>query len=259
MRARTRSAGSRIWLGSGFNDSLTGDANANTLTGGAGDDTLNPGANAGGTVDLLDGGLGSDTASFAGNASGVTATLNGASDGTATIAGLAIATLRSIENLTGSANADILTGDANANAIEGGLGNDTLDGGLGVDTLVFTGSTAVTVNLATLTAQNTGWGSDTITGFENVRTGSGADNITGDGNDNIFFDGGGNDTYNGAGGIGHGRLFRRHLDGHGQPQHRHGPEYRDLRRHRHDHQHGKRGRCGGLRQHADRQHHWPTG
>jgi Ca2+-binding RTX toxin-like protein len=186
--------------GSGFNDSLTGDANANTVSGGAGNDTLNPGANAGGTVDLLDGGIGTDTASFAGNLAGVTATLNGASDGTATIAGLAIATLRSIENLTGSANADILAGDGNANVIEGGLGNDILDGGLGVDTLAFSGSTAVTVNLATLTAQNTGWGSDTILNFENVRTGSGVDNITGDGNDNIFFDGGGNDTYNGAGG-----------------------------------------------------------
>jgi Ca2+-binding RTX toxin-like protein len=187
--------------GSGFNDSLTGDANANTLTGGAGDDTLNPGANAGGIVDLLDGGIGSDTASFAGNAGGVTATLNGVVDGTATVGGLAIATLRSIENLTGSANADTLTGDGNANAIEGGLGDDTLAGGLGVDTLVFSGATAATVNLATLTVQATGWGNDTITGFENVRTGSGADNITGDGNDNIFFDGGGNDTYNGAGGI----------------------------------------------------------
>ncbi|HEV7660426.1 MAG TPA: VCBS domain-containing protein [Allosphingosinicella sp.] len=187
-------------LGSGFNDSLTGDANANTLTGGAGDDTLNPGANAGGIVDLLDGGIGTDTASFAGIASGVTATLNGAVDSTATIAGLAIATLRSIENLTGGSGADILTGDGNANVIEGGLGNDTLSGGLGVDTLYFSGSTAVTVNLATLTAQNTGWGSDTISNFENVRTGSGADNVTGDGNDNIFFDGGGNDTYSGAAG-----------------------------------------------------------
>jgi Ca2+-binding RTX toxin-like protein len=59
----------------------------------------------------------------------------------------------------------------------------------------------VTLNLATLTAQATGWGSDTITNFENVRTGSGADNITGDGNDNTIFDGGGADTYNGAGGI----------------------------------------------------------
>jgi Ca2+-binding RTX toxin-like protein len=188
-------------LGSGFADSLTGDATANILTGGAGDDTLNPGANAGGTVDLLDGGIGSDTASFAGVASGVTATLNGAVDSTATIAGLAIATLRSIENLAGSSNADILTGDANANVIEGGLGDDTLDGGLGNDTVRFTGSTAVTINLATLTAQATGWGNDTITGFENVRTGSGADNVTGDVNDNIFFDGGGNDIYNGAGGV----------------------------------------------------------
>jgi Ca2+-binding RTX toxin-like protein len=186
-------------LGSGFNDSLTGDANANVLSGGAGDDTLNPGANAGGTVDLLDGGIGSDTASFAGVASGVTATLNGASDVTASIVGGAIATLRSIENLTGSSNGDTLTGDANANVIEGGLGDDTLDGGLGVDTVAFTGSIAVTLNLATLTAQATGWGSDTITNFENVRTGSGADNITGDGNDNTFFDGGGADTYNGAG------------------------------------------------------------
>ena len=186
--------------GSAFNDSLTGDANANILTGGSGDDTLNPGANAGGIVDLLDGGIGSDTASFAGNAGGVTVTLNGVTDATATVGGLAIATLRSIENLAGSSNADILTGDTNANVIEGGLGDDILDGGLGVDTLRFTGSTATTVNLATLVAQNTGWGLDTIVGFENVRTGSGADNITGDGNDNIFFDGGGADIYNGDGG-----------------------------------------------------------
>jgi Ca2+-binding RTX toxin-like protein len=187
--------------GSAFSDSLTGDANANILTGGSGDDTLNPGANAGGIVDLLDGGIGTDTASFAGVASGVTATLNGASDGAASIAGGTIATLRSIENLVGSSNADTLTGDANNNVIEGGLGDDTLDGGLGNDTVAFTGSTAVTLNLATLTAQATGWGNDTITGFENVRTGSGGDIITGDGNDNIFFDGGGNDTYDGAGAI----------------------------------------------------------
>jgi Ca2+-binding RTX toxin-like protein len=185
--------------GSAFNDSLSGDANANTLSGGAGDDTLNPGANPGGTVDLLDGGLGSDTASFAGNASAVTATLNGATDATALVGGLAIATLRNIENLTGGTGADILTGDSNANVIEGGLGNDILDGGLGVDTVAFSGATAVTVDLALGTA--TGLGSDTLAGFENVRTGSGADSVTGDVNDNIFYDGGGNDTYNGAGGI----------------------------------------------------------
>jgi len=187
--------------GSGFNDSLTGDASANILSGGAGDDTLNPGANAGGVVDLLDGGIGTDTASFAGVATAVTATLNGALDGAASLVGGTIATLRSIENLVGSANGDTLTGDDNNNVIEGGLGDDTLVGGLGIDTLRFTGATAATVNLATLTAQATGWGNDTISGFENVRTGSGADNITGDGNDNTFFDGGGADTYNGAGGV----------------------------------------------------------
>ncbi len=49
--------------------------------------SLNPGANAGGIVDLLDGEAGSDTASFAGLA-GVTATLNGAADAVATVGGL---------------------------------------------------------------------------------------------------------------------------------------------------------------------------
>jgi Ca2+-binding RTX toxin-like protein len=186
--------------GSAFSDSLTGDAGANTLTGGAGDDTLNPGANAGGTVDLLDGGTGTDTASFAGYTAGVTATLNGATDGTASVNGLAIANLRSIENLTGGAGNDVLTGDGNANVIEGGLGDDVLNGGAGNDTVAFTGATAATVDLSILTAQNTGFGNDTIVGFENVRTGSGADRVTGDANDNIFFDGGGADTYNGAAG-----------------------------------------------------------
>ena len=186
-------------LGSAFSDSLTGDANVNSLSGGAGDDILNPGANIGGAVDILDGGAGSDAASFAGLGA-VTATLAGSSDGTANIGGVDVATLRNIENLIGSSNNDTLTGDDNANDIEGGLGDDTLTGGAGVDTVSFRGATAVTVNLATLTAQNTGVGNDTITGFENVRTGSGADSITGDAGNNVFFEGGGNDSYNGAGG-----------------------------------------------------------
>lgn len=188
-------------LGSAYNDTLTGSTAENILSGGAGDDVLNPGATAAGIQDLLDGGDGSDTASFAGFTAGVTATLNGATDGTASVAGAAIATLRNIENLTGGDGADILTGDAGNNVIDGGLGDDTLVGGLGIDTLAFTGTAAITVNLATLTAQNTGYGMDTISGFENVRTNAGADNITGDGADNTFFDGGGNDVYNGAGGV----------------------------------------------------------
>ncbi|MFL6857654.1 MAG: M10 family metallopeptidase C-terminal domain-containing protein, partial [Allosphingosinicella sp.] len=189
-------------LGSAFNDSLTGDANANTLSGGAGDDTLNPGTNGAGAVDLLDGGAGLDTASFAGQTGVVTATLNGAADAIAAVNGVAVATLRSIENLTGGTGADILTGDSNANVIDGGLGDDVLVGGAGIDTVSFAsrGSAGITVNLATLTAQNTGAGNDTISGFENVRATAGNDSVTGDANDNIFFDTGGNDVYNGAAG-----------------------------------------------------------
>ncbi len=184
--------------GSALNDNLSGDATANTVSGGAGDDTLATGGNAGGTVDLLDGGTGSDTASFADYTANVTARLNGANDGTANIAGAAIATLRGIENLTGGAGNDILIGDDNANVLEGGLGNDVLDGGAGIDTLLFTGTTGVTVNLTALTAQ--GLGDDTVLGFENVRTGSGADSVTGDAGNNTLFDGGGNDIYDGAAG-----------------------------------------------------------
>ena len=58
----------------------------------------------------------------------------------------------------------------------------------------------MTVDLGGAATQNTGLGIDTIIGFENVRTGSGADTITGDAGDNVFFEGGGADIYNGAGG-----------------------------------------------------------
>ncbi|TMJ14706.1 MAG: calcium-binding protein, partial [Alphaproteobacteria bacterium] len=189
-------------LGSGFNDSLTGDSAVNTISGGAGDDTLNPGSNAAGNVDLLDGGAGLDVASFAGQTAVVVATLNGATDVVATVGGIAVATLHSIEGLTGGSSADILTGDSGANVIDGGLGDDTLVGGAGIDTVSFAsrGASPITVNLATLTAQNTGAGNDIISGFENVRATSGNDSVTGDGADNTFFESGGNDIYNGAAG-----------------------------------------------------------
>jgi Ca2+-binding RTX toxin-like protein len=196
---------SGMWnlLGSAFNDTLTGDANGNRIRGGAGDDILNPGANPGsfaGPIDVLEGGQGSDTASFAGYATGVTVSMTPFGFGDASTGGNQIALFESIENVTGSSNADVINGNGDDNIIEGGLGDDVMDGGLGNDTVRFTGATAITLNLATLTPQATGYGTDTIINFENVRTGSGGDSITGDGNDNIFFDGGGNDTYDGAGG-----------------------------------------------------------
>ncbi|MBS0166197.1 type I secretion C-terminal target domain-containing protein [Nitrospira sp. CMX1] len=60
---------------------------------------------------------------------------------------------------------------------------------------------AVTVNLATTTGQNTaGAGTDTISGFENLRGSAFNDTLTGNNSDNVIEGGAGNDTINGSGG-----------------------------------------------------------
>ena len=82
----------------------------------------------------------------------------------------------------------------------GNTGDDVLNGGDGMDTADFSGTVGVTVNLNITTAQATGYGNDTLTSIENVRTGAGADTIIGDANNNVFFDGGGADTYTGNAG-----------------------------------------------------------
>jgi Ca2+-binding RTX toxin-like protein len=113
------------------------------------------------------------------------------------------------DNLAGGAGNDILNGDADDDTIEGGLGNDTLNGGSNTavgDTVSFAGFIAlpgatagITVDLSLSIAQNTGAGSDTITGFENA-IGSDHDDLIiessdrntlrgGRGNDTIFLNG----------------------------------------------------------------------
>ena len=106
-------------IGSDYDDTLTGDANANVLEGGDG-------------ADSIDGGAGSDTASYEGSASAVDVDL-----GTNTLSGGEAAgdSLTNIENVTGSDYNDTLTGDGNANVLDGGAGADTLYGGAGDDTL----------------------------------------------------------------------------------------------------------------------------
>ena len=115
-------------LGSAFNDTLTGDLNANTLDGGTGDDVLIGGAGA----DSLLGGAGTNTASYSTAASAVTANLT---TGSGTLGDANGDTFSGIQNLTGSNFNDNLTGDSNANVLDGGLGNDTLTGNAGNDTL----------------------------------------------------------------------------------------------------------------------------
>jgi Ca2+-binding RTX toxin-like protein len=114
--------------GSGFADTLTGNAGNNVLEGGPGGDSL-------------DGGGGSDTASYEHATAGVTANLANPNDPINPNTGEALGdSYQFIENLFGSRFTDHLIGDANANVLDGGYGgNDVLTGLGGADTFVFHG------------------------------------------------------------------------------------------------------------------------
>ena len=118
----------RYLIGSSQSDYLQGDLNANKLLGGLGDDTLEGGLGA----DTLDGGAGIDTVSYANiAASNVTLRVNlGNPDDNANDAALNDKYI-DIENVEGSAFADILIGNTGNNSLDGGGGDDTLMGGGG--------------------------------------------------------------------------------------------------------------------------------
>lgn len=105
-----RFAGIETVLGSSYNDTLSGDANANELLGGAGNDTLAGGAGA----DHLAGGEGIDLLDYSTSAAGVTVDLL---TGTALGGDAAGDVFSGFENLTGSKFDDLLTGSVDANAI----------------------------------------------------------------------------------------------------------------------------------------------
>jgi len=120
-------------IGSPFSDVLAGDDGHNTLRGGGGDDRL---VGRGGNDTLL-GGEGSDTADYSRSSSGVVVDL-----AAGTASGDGSDSLRSMENLVGSAHGDTLLGDAGANSLNGLSGgdiirgrgeNDVLRGGRGAD------------------------------------------------------------------------------------------------------------------------------
>ena len=102
--------------------------------------------------------------------------------------------------LDGGAGDDMLFGNEGDDTLIGGAGDDILDGGAGDDTADYsTSSSAITVNLANQgVAQDTGEGMDTLTNFENLTGGSGADTLTGDANRNTLIGGLGNDMLDGG-------------------------------------------------------------
>jgi Ca2+-binding RTX toxin-like protein len=95
------------------------------------------------------------------------------------------------DDLSGGAGDDTLSGGDGLDSLAGGAGNDNLDGGGNSDTAIF-GDAGVGVDLVAGTA--TGEGTDTLSGIENVVTGTGNDSVIGSDGANYIVVGDGNDT-----------------------------------------------------------------
>jgi Ca2+-binding RTX toxin-like protein len=206
-----------LW-GGGGHDYLRGDDGDDSLHGGDGDDYLRGGNG----NDLVEGGAGWDRAAFRDSTTGVHVDLN--IQGVAQNTGQGMDILSGIEHASGTSFGDVLIGDAGDNWLWGEGGNDsftagsgndlvqawagnvTASGGLGLDTFsVWEGgiapASAVTVSLLLQgTAQSTGIGTMTLSGFENL-SGSGAnDALTGDAGSNVLAGDLGNDLLQGGDG-----------------------------------------------------------
>lgn len=127
--------GIRLVFGSRFDDSLTGSDGFDVLDGSAGNDVIS--GRGGGDYlmgesgdDSIDGGPGRDLLDYEEAPNGVRVNL-----ATGRASGWGADTLRSIEQVHGSARADVLTGGRGADDLEGRGGSDRLAGGAGKDRL----------------------------------------------------------------------------------------------------------------------------
>ncbi|NER96177.1 MAG: calcium-binding protein [Symploca sp. SIO1B1] len=137
--------------GSIYDDTLIGDAGDNILSGLAGSD-------------FLDGGEGRDTASYIASEEAVFINLEAQTASGGDAEG---DTLRNIENLEGSQQADELIGDAANNVLSGSDGNDTLNGSAGNDTLNGDAGDDYLIG-----GSGNGWPSDILNGGEGNDTAS---------------------------------------------------------------------------------------
>ncbi|MBY5359431.1 RTX toxin, partial [Rhizobium leguminosarum] len=207
-----------IYTGSA-NFAGTGNALANSITAGAGNDVLDGGAGA----DNLIGGVGDDTYVVDNAGDGVTEAAGAGTDTVRTT--LASYTLgANIENLTNIGTA-VFTGTGNslANTIRGAAGADTLDGKAGADILIGgAGNDTYIVDLADVVTEGLNEGTDLIktalssydltinANVENLTytgsasfTGTGnalANTITGGAGNDLLDGGTGNDTLTGSAG-----------------------------------------------------------
>ncbi|MGN6210232.1 M10 family metallopeptidase C-terminal domain-containing protein, partial [Asticcacaulis sp.] len=168
-------------IGGAGNDTIIGNDANNLIDGGDGSDSI-------------DGGAGIDTVTYANASQAVTVELSQiwAQYINST---QSYETLVNIENVIGSAYDDTLGGDAGNNTLNGGLGNDTVS-------YASFATSGVTVNLATVGAQDVGggMGMDTLVSIENIFGSSHDDKLTGNSGSNVLEGNGGNDILDGAGG-----------------------------------------------------------
>ncbi|MCI5097342.1 MAG: hypothetical protein MRY77_13585, partial [Rhodobacteraceae bacterium] len=188
--------------GTGFNDRLIGDANANLLNGSDGNDSFETR----GGRDTVEGGAGTDHLSFVDQQNGVNVNI---ATGSA-VGGVENVTFSGIENVTGTVFVDFITGDSGANRLRG-LGNfdffigsgggDFFDGGTGRDMVSYVNAdSAVTVDLGSsrgLAGQAAG---DRYVSIERITGSIHADFIIGGDGAEDFRGLGGFDTFVGSGG-----------------------------------------------------------
>lgn len=205
-------SGAEYIIGSGYNDSLTGDTGNNELTGGLGNDTIHGEAGR----DTIDGGEGNDRL-YGGDDNDKLTDSAGANqlygeagndDLTGGTGNDKLFGGADDDDLVGGEGNDSLSGDDGDDTLEGGLGADTLAGGIGVDTLTYDHATAaVNVNLKTGTGTGAEAQGDKISGvekligsdFNDTLSGSvGADTIDGGKGDNLLNGDAGNDTIRGG-------------------------------------------------------------
>ncbi|MCI4662715.1 MAG: hypothetical protein MRY63_12955 [Neomegalonema sp.] len=183
-------AGNDVLGGEGGDDVINGQLGNDTLMGGAGDDTI-------------DGGAGIDTLSYAEEFGSIKLLVNLSTDFIRDTYGDRD-TVSNVENITGTASADLIVGDAADNTLNGGdgddalngkRGNDTIFGGLGIDNIIGGDGDDILVGNGNDDKIGGRSGNDSLDG------GLGADLLLGQTGDDTIDGGEGDDKINGGNGV----------------------------------------------------------
>lgn len=206
-------------------DVVAGDADhvADQYHGGAGIDTLDYSAVLHGTTIDLDQGMASSAEIGADAISGFEILVSGAGDdeiigseNDESIYGNAgddvIDGAGGNDNLSGGSGSDVIAGGAGEDTVSGGTGDDMVkgdldeaadsyDGGQGMDTLDYSAALmSVVIDVVAANASGAEIGNDSITNFEIITSGEGADDINGSDANEVLSAGGGDDVVHGQAG-----------------------------------------------------------